>query len=100
MVKKSLPISISKKAQEKIIEIKETKNISDDYCLRLGVKPAGCGIASYVIGFDHTNEKDEVFELNGLKLIIEKIQVMYLAGKSIDYGESGGETGFIFKENN
>lgn len=99
-MKKKLPISITEKAQHKILEIRENKKISGDYCLRLGVKSAGCGIASYVIGFDHANEKDEVFELNDLKVIIEKMQVMYLAGKSVDYGESECESGFIFRENN
>ncbi len=80
------------------MEIKASKQIADSYCLRLGVKSAGCGIASYVIGFDTANEKDELFEINGLNIIIEKIQLMYLAGKSVDYCNSNGEVGFIFRE--
>lgn len=99
-MKKKLPITITDKAIVKILEIKSKKEIDKAYYLRLGVKSAGCGIASYVIGFDHRNEKDEVFELGELNIIIEKIQVMYLAGKSIDYGETDGEIGFIFRESN
>jgi len=99
-VKKKLPITISENALSKILEIKAKKEIADKYYLRLGIKSAGCGVASYIIGFDHLNEKDEVFELGELKIIIEKIQLMYLAGKSIDFGEADGETGFIFRENN
>ena len=64
------------------------------------MKSAGCGIASYVIGFDHANEKDEVFEESGIRIIIEKVQLMYLAGKSVDYGETEGQTGFIFRDAN
>ena len=100
MVKKKLPITITALAQKKILEIRENKNIPNDYYLRLGVKSAGCGVASYVIGFDHCNEKDELFELNKLKVIIEKLQLMHLAGKTIDFGDADGETGFIFKDEN
>lgn len=96
---RKLPIEISDAAKAKIVEIKKSKGIPEGYELRLGVKSAGCGIASYVIGFDVVNEKDQLFKLEEFNVIIEKIQVMYLAGKTVDYGDSGGETGFIFREN-
>lgn len=97
-VKKILPLSISDKAYEKILVIRNHKNISDDYCLRLGVKSAGCGVASYVIGFDHRSEKDELFLLKDVRVIIEKLQLMYLAGKIVDYVEEDGQEGFIFRD--
>ncbi len=97
-MKKQLPISISETALKKILEIKYQKGITEDYCLRLGVKPAGCGIASYVIGFDQIDEKDEIYEWKELKIIIEKIQVMYLAGKVVEYGNAEGKVGFIFRD--
>jgi len=95
---KKLPISISETAIDKINQIKMEKKIGKEYYLRLGVKSAGCGVGSYVIGFDHKNEKDELFEIDNLQIIIEKIQVMYLAGKIVDFGESEGRLGFIFRE--
>jgi Fe-S cluster assembly iron-binding protein IscA len=33
-------------------------------------------------------------------VIIEKIQVMYLAGKKVDYDEVEGEIGFVFRDAN
>ena len=33
-------------------------------------------------------------------VIIEKIQVMYLAGKKVDYDEVDGEIGFVFRDPN
>ena len=95
---KKLPLSISENAISKILEIRKNKQITEDYHLRLGVKSAGCGIASYIIGFDHVTEKDVIYELSEFSVIIEKIQVMHLAGKIIDYDEVDGETGFIFRE--
>ena len=98
-MKKKFPIRVTVAAHDKILEIRKNKKIDDSYHLRLGVKSAGCGIASYVIGFDHLDEKDEIFDLNDIRIIIEKIQLMYLAGKTVDYGESEGDIGFIFREN-
>ena len=95
---KKLPLTISENAISKILEIRKNKQIAQDYHLRLGVKSAGCGIASYIIGFDHANEKDVIYELGKFTVIIEKIQVMHLAGKTVDYGIVDGETGFIFRE--
>ena len=97
-MKKKLPLEITDKATEKIMEIKKQKEIDDSYLLRLGVKPSGCGIASHIIGFDHATEKDEIFDHEGIKIIIEKMQMMYLAGKSIDYGNFNGEVGFVFRD--
>jgi iron-sulfur cluster assembly protein len=96
--KKILPLSISDKAYQKILEIKKHKNISDDYCLRLGVKSAGCGVASYMIGFDHRSEKDELFLVEEIQVIIEKLQLMYLAGKIVDFDAVDGQEGFVFRD--
>ncbi len=97
-VKKKLPLSISEKAYDKIIEIRKDKGIPDDYCLRLGVKSAGCGVASFVIGFDFPTEKDEIYPLEDFKVVIEKIQLLYLAGKKVDFDQVEGETGFVFRD--
>lgn len=96
--KKKMPLSISEKAYNRILEIRKDKDIAADYCLRLGVKSAGCGIASYVIGFDFPTEKDEEYVLEDFKVIIEKIQLMYLAGKKVDFDVVDGEAGFVFRD--
>jgi iron-sulfur cluster assembly protein len=99
-MKKMAPVTITEKALRKINEIMKEKQISDDYLLRLGVKSAGCGIASHIIGFDHSGDNDEVFKVGNIKVAIEKAQVMYLAGKTVDYGEADGQIGFIFRDPN
>lgn len=96
-MKKELPVTITDAAKREITSIRKHKNIADEYHLRIGVKSAGCGVASFIIGFDHKNEKDEMYTLGELTVIIEKMQLMYLAGKAVDYGESDGKTGFIFR---
>ncbi len=93
---KKLPLTITDVAYQKVIEIRKNKGIDPGYCLRLGVKSAGCGIASFVIGFDHKTDKDILYPLQDFDVVIEKIQVMHLAGKKIDFGEVDGEKGFVF----
>ena len=98
--KLKLPLTISDNAYQQILEIRKVKQIDAKYKLRLGVKSAGCGIASFVIGFDHASKKDKVYPLEDFDVIIEKIQVMYLAGKTVDFGEVDGEKGFVFRDAN
>ena len=98
MNRKKLPIEISDFAKDKIKEIRENKDIGKEYFLRLGVRSAGCGVASYVIGFDQLSDGDEMFEEDQIRIIIEKKQLMYLAAKRVDYGDFDGETGFVFLE--
>ncbi|NJN24733.1 MAG: iron-sulfur cluster assembly accessory protein [Cyclobacteriaceae bacterium] len=83
----------------KIRQIREKKQIDTKYALRLGIKPAGCGVASYLIGFDTIGLKDELFELEGLQIVVEKAQLMYVAGKTVDWvTDIDGEQGFVFRE--
>lgn len=97
MVEKILPVTITEKALEKIAQIRESKNIPDFYGLRIGVKGGGgCGGFSFVLGFDQRNEEDDEFEVTKLKLYIEKKQLMYVAGKMIDYIDSEDAQGFVF----
>lgn len=92
-----LPIEVTAKAIAAIYSIVSAKKIPDFYGLRVGVKGGGgCGGFSYILGFDLKKEGDAEFELNGLKLLIEKKHMMYLAGKVIDYVDDGEESGFAF----
>jgi iron-sulfur cluster assembly protein len=92
-----LPITITNKAMQMIHQIKDTKKIPDLYGLRIGVKGGGgCGGFTFILGFDHKNEGDAEFETNGLKLYIEKKQMMYVAGKVVDWVETEEGERFSF----
>ncbi|MCE1875047.1 iron-sulfur cluster assembly accessory protein, partial [Enterobacter hormaechei] len=54
--------------------------------LRLGVKTTGCSGMAYVLEFvDELNaEEDEVFDLSGVKIIIDKKSLVYLDGTELD----------------
>lgn len=69
--------------------------------LRLGVKPSGCSGMSYVLEFvDEIHDVDEVFESNGVKIIVDRKSMIYLDGTELDYTKEGLNEGFKFNNPN
>ena len=69
--------------------------------LRLGVKTNGCSGMAYVLEFvDQLNEEDQVFEANGVKIIIDPKSLVYLDGTELDYAREGLNEGFQFNNPN
>ena len=69
--------------------------------LRLGVKTSGCSGMAYVLEFaDVIEEEDQVFESNGVKVIIDPKSLIYLDGTELDYAKEGLNEGFQFNNPN
>lgn len=69
--------------------------------LRLGVKTTGCSGMAYVLEFvDELNEEDQVFEYDGVKIIIDAKSLVYLDGTELDYVKEGLNEGFEFNNPN
>jgi iron-sulfur cluster assembly protein len=69
--------------------------------LRLGVKTSGCSGMAYVLEFaDEVREEDQVFESNGVKVIIDAKSLFYLDGTEVDFTKEGLNEGFKFNNPN
>ena len=69
--------------------------------LRLGVKTSGCSGMAYVIEFvDELDEGDQVFESQGVQLIIDAKSLVYLDGTEVDFAKEGLSEGFKFNNPN
>ena len=69
--------------------------------LRLGVKTTGCSGMAYVLEFvDEIEDTDEVFESNGVKIIVDPKSLIYIDGTELDYGKEGLNEGFKFNNPN
>jgi iron-sulfur cluster assembly protein len=69
--------------------------------LRLGVKTTGCSGLAYVLEFvDDMNPGDEIFENNGINIIIDGKSLAYLDGTELDFGKEGLNEGFQFNNPN
>ena len=75
-------------------------NPAEDY-IRVGVKSGGCSGLEYILGFDNKqNETDQIFEDNGIKIVVEKKSILYLAGTTLEYSGGLNGKGFIFNNPN
>ncbi|MCJ8497492.1 iron-sulfur cluster assembly accessory protein [Chryseobacterium salipaludis] len=95
-------IKVSDQAKEKAVQLMTEDGFRpyEDY-IRVGVKSGGCSGLEYVLKFD--NEKtdtDQVFEDNGIKIIIDKKSVLYLAGTILEYSGGLNGKGFVFNNPN
>lgn len=69
--------------------------------LRLGVRTSGCSGMAYVLEFaDEINDDDQVFESNGVKVIVDNKSMVYLDGTEVDFAKEGLNEGFKFNNPN
>jgi len=69
--------------------------------LRLGVRTSGCSGTAYVLEFvDELEADDQVFEDQGVKVIVDPKSMFYLDGTELDYTREGLNEGFKFNNPN
>ena len=84
-------------------EIKRLKAMeqNENIYLRLGVSSGGCSGMSYAMAFeDVPRDTDEIFDFDGLSVRVDRKELPYLRGCTLDYkgGMLGG--GFQFSNPN
>lgn len=95
-------IKVSDHAKEKAIQLMTEDGFKpfEDF-IRVGVKSGGCSGLEYVLKFDNEKtDSDQVFEDNGIKIIIDKKSILYLAGTVLEYSGGLNGKGFIFNNPN
>lgn len=69
--------------------------------IRVGVKSGGCSGLEYVLKFDNAKaDTDQVFEDNGIKILVDKKSILYLAGTTLEYSGGLNGKGFVFNNPN
>lgn len=94
------PINITESAIKQLRRIQREQELDEQYGLRVGVKGGGCSGFSYLLGFDVQSAQDEVYELHGMKILMEKAHGIYLVGMEIDWHEGLNNRGFTFNNPN
>jgi iron-sulfur cluster assembly protein len=94
------PISISPKAATEIRKIMQTKNIPEEYSLRVGIRGGGCGGVALMIGFDKKKTTDLSYSVEGIPVLVDKKHTMYIIGKEVDFYEGADARGFMFVDPN
>lgn len=69
--------------------------------IRLGVKTSGCSGMAYVLEFaDAVEAGDQVFEDQGVRVVIDSKSLVYLDGTELDFAKEGLNEGFRFNNPN
>ena len=90
------PVKLSDSAAQELLRLKETDNIEEEKYLRVGVKGGGCSGMSYILEYDEKQTFDEVYEVKGVKLIVDKRHSLYVYGMEVDFQSGLNDRGFIF----
>ena len=78
-------VTISESAARRLDEIFRAEG-KQDMMLRVSVSGGGCSGFQYGFDFsDILNEDDEVFERDGVKVVVDRVSLDYLAGSEIDF---------------
>jgi iron-sulfur cluster assembly protein len=92
-------IFVADSAREKIVDIRSSGQINNDFFLRVSVTSGGCSGLSYKLDFDNeAKPNDQVFEDNGIKVVTDLKSFLYLFNTTLEF--SGGLDGKGFAFNN
>lgn len=81
--------------------IKDQELDAEKIRLRVGVKGGGCSGFSYLLDLTEAQkETDEVFEMHGIKVIVDPKSLLYLGGVTVDFRDEIMGRGFVFNNPN
>lgn len=73
----------------------------DDLSLRIAVQPGGCAGLRYQLYFDDRElDGDKSDTIGGVRLVVDKMSVPYLAGAQIDFADTIETQGFTIDNPN
>ena len=92
-------VTMTARATDKLKEV-IAKQGRADLALRVYVTPGGCSGFSYGMVLDEAADGDEIFERDGIKVIVDPMSLRYLDGAEVDYKEDLMGGGFAIKNPN
>ena len=95
-------VTLEPKALEHVIELMMEGGLTPDtHNLRVGIKGGGCSGLSYTMDFDDKIEvTDEVVQVDGLKVVIDRKSLLYLYGTQLTYSDGLNGKGFAWENPN
>jgi iron-sulfur cluster assembly protein len=85
-------IRINSAAKEKISSSLDSPGM-EAYYLRLGLSGNACS-GKFIIGLDKPTESDETYLVDGIRIVIARKHLMYVAGKEVNYLTENGDSFF------
>jgi iron-sulfur cluster assembly protein len=97
-----MAIMLTERAAKEVKKIMDEQKMPETVVLRVGVQGGGCSGFSYALGFDNEVNPaiDEVAEVHGIKVVVDRKSNMYLNGTEVDFYEGLEKRGFTFNNPN
>ena len=90
-------ISVTEQAKNQLDSLRVEDGFTEKHNVRVAVKGGGCSGLMYDLHFDDSiNEKDEIFEDKGVKIVVDKKSILYLLGTTLDFSDGLNGKGFQF----
>jgi iron-sulfur cluster assembly protein len=90
-------IIVTEKAKDRIVQLKKEEGRSENDNIRVSVKGGGCSGLMYDLDFDaKVVDSDHVFEDKGIKIIVDRKSLLYLAGTVLEFSDGLNGKGFQF----
>jgi iron-sulfur cluster assembly accessory protein len=86
-------VTLTEIATKKVTEFLSTQEQAEAG-LRVAVKGGGCSGFQYQLALDETRDGDEVFEHEGIRILVDEQSLRYVDGSTVDYTESLMGAGF------
>jgi iron-sulfur cluster assembly protein len=88
-------VTLTDIATEKVKAFLDSENAAATGAgLRVGVRGGGCSGFQYSLALDEQREDDQVFEHQGIKVLVDPASLRYVDGSTVDYTESLMGAGF------
>lgn len=99
-VETAAPVSLTEGAKKEVKKLMTQQELSSDFGLRLGVEGGGCSGMSYILGFDQKKDGDSEYEIEGIRVFMNKAHGLYLVGMEVDFQNGLNARGFVFSNPN
>ena len=94
-------LTLTPTAVGKVQQFIDEHGSTGDAGLRVAVLPGGCSGFQYGLNIEDASEDDdEIFELDGIRVFVDPFSAQYLDGVEIDYVTSMMGSGFAFRNPN
>jgi iron-sulfur cluster assembly protein len=94
------PVSLTEGAVSEVKRLMNEPGFDTTQYLRIGVKGGGCSGMTYVLGFDQKEADDEIYDIEGVKVVMKQAHGLYLFGMTVDFEDGLNARGFVFKNPN
>ena len=93
-------VQLTDTAAGKIKDLLAANDSADEQALRVAVRGGGCSGFQYALALDMAKEGDNIFEHNGVAVIVDKVSMQFIFGSEVDYVDGLQGAGFVVNNPN